>query len=192
MPRRTDELGTYKWNCLWEPSKKSHRQRARAWLQQLSNSPPPPVAPTIPIPASDSSDTGAMTSNPMIQSPEDQILHWRQDMEKKQEEQARQIKELQERAKHLQHRNDRLGAQVEKRRDLDKRDVQDSGQVKRPVVRDKEKKAINLDDVDIPADDELSSSSSPNISPVKSNKDRLRQRHSHHPMFNNSSSGTFC
>ena len=72
--------------------------QARAWLQQLFGSPPPPVALVIPIPASSSSDTGAMTSNPEIQSLEDQFLHCRQDMEKKQEEQARQMKELQESA----------------------------------------------------------------------------------------------
>ena len=88
MPRRSDEPGTDNWRRLWESNKKSHRRHARAWLQRLSNSPSPPV------PASNSSDTSAMTSNPVIQSLEDQFLYWRQDMEKKQEEQARQMKEL--------------------------------------------------------------------------------------------------
>ena len=35
-----------------------------------------------------------MSTNSVIQSPEDQFLHWCQDMERKQEEQARQIKEF--------------------------------------------------------------------------------------------------
>ena len=74
---------------MWESNKKSHRRRARAWLRQLSSSPSPPVAPTVPIPTSNSSDAGAMTSNSVIQFFEDQFLHWRQDMEKKHEEQAK-------------------------------------------------------------------------------------------------------
>ena len=64
-----------------------------------------------------------MTSNPVIQLPEDQFLHWRQDMEKKHEEQARQIRELKDRAEHLQRENNHLRAQVEKKRDLGERDV---------------------------------------------------------------------
>ena len=114
-----------------------------------------------------------MTSNPVIQLPEDQFLHWRQDMEKKQEEQARHMKELQECAEHLQREKDRLRAQVEKGRDLDDRAVQDNGQAQHPVVHDKGKKPIFLDDVDILADDELSSDSSPDPSLIKRNKDRL-------------------
>ena len=39
-----------------------------------------------------------MTSILMNQSPEDQFLYWRQDMEKKQEEQVRQMKQLQDQA----------------------------------------------------------------------------------------------
>ena len=113
-------------------------------------------------------------------------------MKKKQEEQARQMKELQERAEQLQRENDHLQAQVQKRRDLDERDAQDSGPARHPTVSDKRKKPIALDDVDTPADDELSSSSSPNLSLVKSksNKDRMRQRHSHRPAFSDSN-GSF-
>ena len=73
-------------------------------------------------------------------------------MEKKQEEQARQMKGLQKRTEHLQRENHRLRAQLEKRHDLDERDAQDNGQVKHPIIRDKGKKFIVLDDVDIPAD----------------------------------------
>ena len=108
MPRRSDKLGTNNWRDLWESNKKSQRRRARAWLQRLSNSPSPLVAPTIPLSTSDSSNKVAMSSNPVIQSPEDQFLHSRRYMEKKQEEQARQIRELKDRVKHLQCENDRL------------------------------------------------------------------------------------
>ena len=78
-----------------------------------------------------------MASNPLVQSLEDQFLHWHQDIEKKQEEQARQMKELQECVKYLQRENDLLWAQVEKRCNLDERDEQDGRQAKHPIVRDK-------------------------------------------------------
>ena len=42
-------------------------------------------------------------------------------MEKKQEKQARKMRELQDRAEHMQRENNRLWAQVEKRHDLSKR-----------------------------------------------------------------------
>ena len=67
-----------------------------------------------------------MTSIPMNQSPEDQFLYWRQDMERKQEEQARQVKELQGQAERLCSENDQLWAQIEKSRNLEK-DVRDNG-----------------------------------------------------------------
>ena len=111
-------------------------------------------------------------------------------MEKKQEEQSRKMKELQERAEHLQRENDCLRAEVQNRCDLDERDTQVSGQAKHPIIRDKGKKPIALDDVDIPTNDELSLDSSPNPSLVKSNKGRSRQRHSHRPAFSNSNNGT--
>ena len=55
-----------------------------------------------------------MTSILMNQSPEDQFLHWRQDMERKQEEQAREMRELQDQAERLRRENDRhdLGKDV--------------------------------------------------------------------------------
>ena len=62
-------------------------------------------------------------------------------MEKEQEEQARQVEELRERADHLQCENDRLRAQVEKICDLRERDVQDSSKARHPTVRDKGKKS---------------------------------------------------
>ena len=147
MPRRLDDPSNNNWRPMWESNKNSHRL-ARAWLQRLSSSPSLPVAPTVPFSTSDSSNTIAMSSNLMIQSSEDQFLHWHQDMEKKQKEQARKIRELEDRAKHLQCENDRLWAQVEKRRDLGKRDVLDSGQARHPTASDKENEPIVLDDVD--------------------------------------------
>ena len=139
----------------------------------------------------DSSGIGTMASNPVIWSPEDQFLHWCQDMEKKQEEQVRQMKELQERAEQLQRENDRLWAKVKQRHDLVERDAQDSGPARHPTFRDKGKKPIALDDVDTPADDEISLGNSPNLSPVKSKskKDQTRHIHSHRPTFNDSNGG---
>ena len=172
MPRRTDKPSTDNWRRLWESNKKSHRQRARAWLQRLSNSPSPPIASTVPLPTSNSSDLVVMSSNSVIQSPEDQFLHWHQDMEKKQEEQVRQMRELWDSTKHMQYEKDRLWAQVKKRHNLGEGDTQDRGQAKHPTVRYKGKKPIDLDNTDTPTDDELSSGSSPNPSPVKSNRAR--------------------
>ena len=67
-----------------------------------------------------------MSSHPMNQLPEDQFLHWRQEIEKKQEEQARQMTELQGHVERLQHENDQLWAQIEKSHNLGKY-VRDSG-----------------------------------------------------------------
>ena len=55
-----------------------------------------------------------MTSIPMNQSLEDKFLHWHQDMERKQEEQARHMKDLQDQAERFRHENDHLRAQIEK------------------------------------------------------------------------------
>ena len=79
-----------------------------------------------------------MSINPMNQSPKDQFLYWRQEMEKKQEEQARQMKELQGHAKHLQCENDQLRAQIEKSHDLGK-DVRDSNQTMHLIARNRGK-----------------------------------------------------
>ena len=104
-----------------------------------------------------------MASNSMNQLLEDQFSHWRQDLERKQEEQARQMKELQGQAESLQCENDQLQAQIEKSCDLGK-DVQDNGRTAHPIARNKGKEPIVLDDVDTPVDDELSSGNSPSLS----------------------------
>ena len=91
-------------------------------------------------------------------------------MEKKQEEQARQMRELQDRVEHLQHENDRFRAQAEERHNLGEGDEQDSGQAKNPTIRDKGKKPIIPDNVDTPAGDELSLDNLPNPSLTKINR----------------------
>ena len=80
------------------------------------------------------------------------------------------MRELQDRAKHLQRENDCLWAHVEKMRDLIERDVQDSGQARHSTARNKGKELIVPDDVDTPADNELSLDSWLNLSPSKSSR----------------------
>ena len=57
-----------------------------------------------------------MANNPANQSLEDQFLRWRQDMEAKQEEQAKLMDELRNNADHLQQENDLLRARLEEDR----------------------------------------------------------------------------
>ena len=135
-----------------------------------------------------------MTSNPVIQLPGDQFLHWRQDVKKKEEEQEKQMRELQDRVKHLQRENDRLWAQVEKRCNLGKKkkDMQDSSQAKHPIAYNKGKEHMIPDNIDTLADDELSSSSPPNLSLEKNSRAKSSQRRSHRPAFSNANGGTFC
>ena len=49
-----------------------------------------------------------MSNNPMHQTPKDQLLHWSQELERKQEEQERWMQELQARPERLQRENDQL------------------------------------------------------------------------------------
>ena len=88
----------------------------------------------------------------MNQSPEDQFLHWHQDMERKQEEQVRQMKELQGQAERLRSENDQLRAQIEK----SCKNAQDNGHDVQPIARNKGKGPVVHDDVDTLADDEQS------------------------------------
>ena len=108
MLKGSDDQGSYNLRHLWESDRKSHLQVVRAWLQQLSSSPSSPGTMLIPPSTFDSPEAVAMSSNPMNQSSEDQFLHWRQEMEKKQEEQARQMKELQGHVECLQRENDHV------------------------------------------------------------------------------------
>ena len=108
-------------------------------------------------------------------------------MEKKQEEQARQMQELQGRVERLQRKNDQLGAQVEKSRELG-RDVQDGNRAKYPIAHNKGKEPIIPDNVDAPADDELSLGISPSMSlPLGRNtrgstSAKSRWKHLHRPV----------
>ena len=65
-------------------------------------------------------------------------------MEKRQEEQARQMREFQDHIEHLQRENDCLQAHVEKRHDLGEKDVQDSSQAWHPTACNKGKEPIVL------------------------------------------------
>ena len=104
MPRRSEDSENPRdnnWRRLWERSrKKSQREHAR--LRLLSSDPPHPEDLVVPAHSSGSSGSIAMASNPANQSLEDRFLRWRQDMETKQEEQGREMAELQSHADHLQ------------------------------------------------------------------------------------------
>ena len=60
-----------------------------------------------------------MSCNPVIQSPEDQFLHWHQGMERKKEEPLRKMKELQSRVERSQRDNDELRTQIGKTANLE-------------------------------------------------------------------------
>ena len=115
-------------------------------------------------------------------------------MERKHEEQARHMKDLQGHAKRLQWENDQLWTQIEKSHDLGK-DVRDSDRATLPTTRNKGKEPTVPNDVDTPANDKLSSGSSPSLSlsPIKnvreSEKAKSCKRPSHHPAFNDAVSG---
>ena len=99
-----------------------------------------------------------MASNLANQSLEDQFLRWRQDMETKQEEQARQMAELSDRGDHLQQENDRLWACLEEDRGENARG---SSHPAPSIKQNRGKEPILPGDSDALVDDELSSSSSP-------------------------------
>ena len=82
-------------------------------MHPLSSDLPSPEALVVPDQPTRTSDFVNMTSNLVNPSLEDQFLYWRQDMEAKQEEQARQMAELQSHTDHLQQENNRLRARME-------------------------------------------------------------------------------
>ena len=86
------------WCRLCEANKKSRRHATRAWFQQFSSSPSLPRTLSTPPSTSDLPEAIVMSNNPMHQTPEDQFFHWRQEMEKRQEEQVRHMQQLQARA----------------------------------------------------------------------------------------------
>ena len=115
-------------------------------------------------------------------------------MERKLEEQARQLKVLQGQVERLRRENDQLPAQIEKSRDLGK-DMRESGRAAQLIACYYGKEPIAPDDVDTPMDDELSLGSSPSLSlsPAKnareSTKTTSRKRLSPHLAFNDVVSG---
>ena len=69
--------------------------------------------------------------------------------------------------------------------------MQDNSQARHPTARNKGKDSIFPDNVDTPTDEEISSSSWPDLSPAKSSRVRSRKRLSHHSAFSNADSATF-
>ena len=82
-------------------------------------------------------------------------------MERKQEEQARQMHELQDCAERLQRENDQLQSQVV---ELGK-DVQERDRAEPPIVCNKGKEPVIFGDCDALIDDKLSSGRSSSMSP---------------------------
>ena len=162
MPRRSSDSensGDHNWRCLWEtPSKKSQRQYARAWVHPLLGDLPISKVSSIPKKPAIPSKFTAMTTNPANLTPEDQLLSWRQEMEARQEEQTRQMAKLRQQANRLRDENERLQTQLEAGRAGQTREPLHLIPLSRP---DKGKEVVAPDDVDLPADDELSSGSSP-------------------------------
>ena len=94
-----------------------------------------------------------MSGNPANQPIEDQFLRWRQEMEVKQEEQARQMAELRDQENHLQQENDRLRTRLETNRGPTQ---------PAPLVHlNKGKEPVIPDESDPQANDKLSYGSSP-------------------------------
>ena len=121
-----------------------------------------------------------MSSNPVNQPVEDQFLRWRQEMEAKQEEQARQMAELHEHANRLQQENERLRIRLETNQ---AENLQEAPQHV-PLTRTNKGKEPTLPNhSDPPTDDELSSGSSPLLrhSPPRSNAEaKSRKRPPQH------------
>ena len=99
-----------------------------------------------------------MTSDPANLAPEDQFLLWRQELETRQEKQARQVVELRVQTNQLREENERMRTQLEASRAEQSREPPRPFPPSRPS---KGKEAAAPDDIGLPADDELSSGSSP-------------------------------
>ena len=192
--RGSDNQGPNNWRRLWETNKKSRQRTTKAWLQLFSSSSPLPKTLSTPPSASNLPEAVAMSNNPMHQTPEDQFLHWLKEMERKHEEQARQMQELQARVEHLQRENDQLWSQVEKSLELGNY-VREGNRVEHHIVRTKGKEPIISSDGDAPADDELSSRRPPSTSPSPgrnargSTRAKSQRKHSHRLTLNDAVSG---
>ena len=155
----SEDSGDYNWRRLWEtPNRKSQRRYARAWVHPLPSDLPLPKILVVPAHPTGSSEFIAMSSNPMNQPIEDQFLRWRQEMEAKQEEQAKQIAELREHANRLQQENERLRTRLE----INRAENPQATAHHVPLTQtNKGKEPALPDHSDPPANDELSSDSSP-------------------------------
>ena len=80
----------------------------RAWVHPMPSDLPFLEALVVPNHSTVPLKFIAMSSNPANQPIEDQVLRWRQEMEAKQEEQARLMAELHESINRLQQENERL------------------------------------------------------------------------------------
>ena len=99
-----------------------------------------------------------MSSNLVNQPIEDNFLRWRQEMEAKQEEQARQMAELHEHSNRLQQENERLWARLETN------EVENPQGAAQPIPLTKEYKGKGPalpNHSDHPENDKLSSNSFP-------------------------------
>ena len=93
----SEDSGDYNWRRLWEmPSKNSQRRYAGAWIHPLPSDLSFPESLVFPDHPIEPLDFITMSSNPTNHPIEDQFLRWRQEMEAKQEEQAKQMAELRE------------------------------------------------------------------------------------------------
>ena len=103
----SEDSGDYNWRRLSEmPRNKSQRRYARAWVHSIHSNLSLPKSLVVPGHPTEPSKVITMSSNPANQPIEDQFLRWRQEMEAKQEEQARKMAELREHANHLQQENE--------------------------------------------------------------------------------------
>ena len=75
----------------------------------------PPICKSLAIPKHPTgpSELSTMTNNPANLAPKDQFLLWRQELEARQEEQARQMAELCVQANQLREENERMRTQLE-------------------------------------------------------------------------------
>ena len=78
----------------------SQRRYPRARVHPLLNDLPLPEALVVPVHPTGPSEFITMSSNPANPPIKDQFLRWRQEMEAKQKEQARQMAELREHENH--------------------------------------------------------------------------------------------
>ena len=161
MPRRSigsQNSGGHNWRRLWEtPSKKSQRRYARAWIHPLPGITPICKALAVPEHPARPSKFNTMTRNPTNLALEDQFLLWLQELDVRQEEQARQMAELRGQTNRLREKNERLRPQLEASQAV----LSQEPPPPFPPSHPSKGKEAALPDIDLPTDDELSSGSSP-------------------------------